>query len=211
MSATGTTTATRRDAPLLVRDAVPADYPAIGEVVAAACARYADLMPPGIFSAYLADLLDLVTHARRGRLLVAEVDGQVRGFAVFYPVAPVRGFGPPDGWASGQALAVHPAAQGHAIARAMLVACEYLARQADAPVLVFHTASVMTDAIALCERLGYTRAPEFDFEIASRFGQPGAVPIGSIAYLRTLKFSLSYAGILRRAADSLGQCSRRAS
>jgi GNAT superfamily N-acetyltransferase len=186
MSATSTATATRRDAPLLVRGAVPADYPAIGEVVAAACARYADLMPPGIFSAYLADLLDLETHARRGRLLAAEVDEQVRGFAVFYPVAPVRGFGLPHEWASGRALAVHPAARGHAIARAMLAACEYLARQAAAPVLVFHPPSIMTDAIALYERLGYTRAPEFDFDVASRFGQPGAVPIGSIAYLRHL-------------------------
>jgi ribosomal protein S18 acetylase RimI-like enzyme len=186
MSATSTATATRRDAPLLVRGAVPADYPAIGEVVAAACARYADLMPLGIFSAYLADLLDLQTHARHGRLLIAEADEQVRGFGVCYPVAPVRGFGLPHDWASVRALAVHPAGRGHGIARAMLAACEYHARQAGAPVLVFHMASVMTDAIALCERLGYTRAPEFDFDTAARFGQPGAVPITSIAYLRHL-------------------------
>jgi hypothetical protein len=68
----------------------------------------------------------------------------------------------------------------------MLAVCEYLARGAGAPVLVLHPASFMTDTIALYERLGYSRAPEFDFDTASRLGQPGAVPIGSIAYLRHL-------------------------
>jgi hypothetical protein len=44
----------------------------------------------------------------------------------------------------------------------------------------------MTGAIALYERLGYRRAPEFDFDMAARFGQSGAAPITSIAYLRHL-------------------------
>jgi GNAT superfamily N-acetyltransferase len=186
MSVPGTAAATARiDAPL-VRDAVPADYPAIRDVVAAAYRQYADLIAPDVFARYLADLLDLDRHARRGRLFVAEAAARVRGFAAFYPDASVQGFGLPTGWASGRALAVHPAARGYGVARALLATAERLARDRGAPVFAFHTASFMAGAIALYERLGYQRAPEFDFDMAARFGGSGAAPITSIAYLRHL-------------------------
>ena len=108
MSVPDTAVATRPDTAPLVRDAAPADYPAIREVVIAAYRQYADLLALDIFSPYLADLLDLETHARHGRLLVVEVDGWVCGFGAFYPDASVQGVGWPAGWAGGRALAVHP-------------------------------------------------------------------------------------------------------
>ena len=58
--------AARRDGAPLVRDAVPADYPAIREVLIAAYRQYADLISLDIFSPYLADVLDLEKHARHG-------------------------------------------------------------------------------------------------------------------------------------------------
>ena len=170
----------------LVRDAVPADYPEIRRVIIAAYLQYADVIAPDVFSPYLADLLDLDTHARHGHLVVVEADGRIRGFGAFYPDASVQGFGWPAGWAGGRALAVHPDARGHGVARALLAACERLARECGAPVFAFHTASFMTGAIALYERLGYRRAPEFDFDMAARYSRFGAAPIMSIAYLRQL-------------------------
>jgi GNAT superfamily N-acetyltransferase len=170
----------------LVRDAVPADYAAIREVVIAAYRQYAGLLTLDVFSPYLADVLDLEKHARHGQLFVVEVDGWVCGFGAFYPDATVQGVGWPAGWASGRALAVHPAARGHGVARALLAACERLARESGAPVFAFHTASFMTGAIALYDRLGYRRAPEFDFDMAARYSRFGAAPIMSIAYLRHL-------------------------
>ena len=178
--------AARRDSAPLVRDAVPADYPAIREVVIAAYRQYADLLTLDIFSPYLADVLDLEKHARHGRLFVVETDGWVCGFGAFYPDATVQGLRWPAGWASGRALAVHPAARGNGVARTLLATCERLAREAGAPVFAFHTASFMTKAIALYERLGYRRAPEFDFDMAARYSRFGAAPIMSIAYLRHL-------------------------
>jgi len=38
----------------------------------------------------------------------------------------------------------------------------------------------------LGERLGYRRAPEYDFDMAARFGGSGATPVTSVAYLRYL-------------------------
>jgi len=170
----------------LVRDAVPADYPEIRRVIIAAYLQYADLIARDVFSPYLADLLDLDTHARHGHLIVVEADGRIRGFGAFYPDASVQGFGWPPGWASGRALAVHPDARGHGVARALLAASERLARQAGAPVFAFHTASFMTDAIALYDRLCFRRAPEFDFDMAAHYGGTGAAPITALAYLRQL-------------------------
>ena len=172
-----------RTAPL-VRAAVPADYPAIREVVIAAYRQYADLIPPDIFSSYLADVLDLDTHARHGRLIVIEADERVCAFGAFYPDGSTQGF-PPE-WASGRALAVQPDARGNGAAHALLAAGEHLALQAGAPVLAFHTHSYMTGAIALYERMGYRRAPEFDFDVAERFGRFGAAPVMSLAYYRNL-------------------------
>jgi len=186
MSAADTTTATGQNAVLVVRDAVPADYPAIRDIVLVAYRQYAELIAPEIFSAYLADLLDLETHARHGRLFVVEADQWVCAFGAWYPDASVQGVGLPPGWASGRALAVHPAARGNGAARALLAAGERLAREAGAPVLAFHTVSFMTGAISLYERLGYCRAPEFDFDWAARHGGSGATPITAVAFLRHL-------------------------
>ena len=178
--------AARRDGAPLVRDAVPADYPAIREVLIAAYRQYADLISLDIFSPYLADVLDLDKHARHGRLFVVEVDGWICGFGAFYPDTTVQDVGFPAGWAGGRALAVHPAARGHGVARTLIATCERLAREAGAPVFAFHTASFMTGAIALYDRLGYRRAPEFDFDMAARYSRFGAAPVMSITYLRCL-------------------------
>ncbi len=186
MSVPGTTVSTRPQNVPFVRCAVPADHPAIRDVVIAAYSQYAGLIAPDIFSHYLADLLDLERHASHGPLLVVEADDQVCGFGAFYPDASVQGFGWPPGWAGGRALAVHPAASGQGVARVLIATIERLARDSGAPVFAFHTVSFMTSAIALYERLGYRRAPEFDFDWAARYGRSAATPITAIAYLRHL-------------------------
>jgi GNAT superfamily N-acetyltransferase len=172
---------------LLVRSAGPADHPAIRDVLIAAYGQYAGLMGSDIFPNYLADLLHLDRHACYGRLLVAETGGRVAGSAAFYPDASVQGVGFPAGWAGGRGLAVHPSARGSGVGRTLLAACERLARQAGAPVFAFHTATFMTGAISLYERLGYLRAPELDFDMAAHYGRrSGSAPIMSIAYVRHL-------------------------
>ena len=199
MSLTDTAVSPRRKNTPFVRAVGPADYPAIRDVVIAAYGQYESLIAPDIFANYLADLLDLETHASNGKLLVVEADAQVRGYAAFYPDASVQGLGWPAGWASGRALAVHPAARGHGVARTLIATGERLAKDNGAPVFAFHTASFMTSAIALYDRLGYRRAPEFDFDMAAHFGGPGAEPIMSIAYLRHLTRVHAPAGGLRHA------------
>ena len=186
MSVPETALSTGRNITPFVRDAVPADYPAIRDVVIAAYRQYAELVARDVFFPYLVDVLDLEKHARHGRLIVVEAAGWVCGFAAFYPDASVQGVGWPPGWASGRGLAIHPAVRGHGAGRALIATLESLAREAGAPVFAFHTSSFMTSAIAWYERLGYRRAPEFDFDMAARYSRSGAAPIMSFAYLRHL-------------------------
>ena len=205
---TDTAVSIQRSIAPFVRDAVPADYPAIRDVVIAAYRQYADLITLDIFSPYLGDLLDLERHASHGRLLVVEEDGRIRGSAAFYPDASVQGFGLPPGWAGGRALAVHPAARGLGVARALVATCERLAREAGASVFAFHTASFMTTAISLYEQLGYCRAPEFDFDMAARFSRFGAAPIMSIAYFRHLTGTHAHVDGVRHARCTTGSVQR---
>jgi GNAT superfamily N-acetyltransferase len=186
MSECDTAVPAGRNGSLLIRGADRADYGAIRDLVTAAYAQYADVLGPDTFARYLDDLLDLDTHASYGRLLVVETAEGIRGSAAFYPDASVQGLGMPASWASGRGLAVHPAARGQGVARALLATAEQLTLAAGAPVFAFHTASFMTSAIALYERQGYRRAPEYDFDMATRYGGPGAAPVRSVAYLRYL-------------------------
>jgi GNAT superfamily N-acetyltransferase len=171
---------------LIVRPARPTDHDAIREVVRAAYRQYEPVTGSDLFSRYIADLLDLERHSRHGQLIVAELDGAVRGSGAFYPDVSVQGLGWPRGWAGGRALAVHPDARGHGVAQALLAAAECLARHHGAPVFALHTASFMTTAIALYDRLGYRRAPEFDRDLGAFFGLAGQATFRSVAYVRDL-------------------------
>jgi GNAT superfamily N-acetyltransferase len=173
-------------AAVCVRAADRNDHTAIRAVLWASYAPYAPHVPAPVFLRYLADLLDLDRHAANGRLLVAEHDGGIVGYAAFYPDAARLGFDFPSGWASGRGLASHPAARGRGIARALIAHCEQLARDQGSPVFAFHTAGFMGTAIALYDGLGYRRAPEYDVDLARHYGFDGYEPIPVIAYRRDL-------------------------
>jgi GNAT superfamily N-acetyltransferase len=172
---------------LIVRPAHSSDHDAIREVVRAAYQQYEPVTGSELFSRYIADLLDFERHSRDGRLIVAELDGSVLGSGAFYPDVSTQGVGWPRGWAGGRALAVHPAARGHGVAQALLAAAECLARHHGAPVFALHTASFMTTAVALYDRLGYRRAPEFDRDLGAFLGLEGQATFRSIAYVRDLR------------------------
>jgi ribosomal protein S18 acetylase RimI-like enzyme len=169
-----------------VRPASAGDHPAIRRVLTAAYQQYEVALGARLYRRYLADLLDLDRHTRFGEVLVAEVGGVVRGSSAFYPDSSVQGLGWPAGWAGGRALAVHPRARRHGVAQALLAACERLAREHRAPVFAFHTASVMTGAIALYERLGYRRASSFDQDLATHFAVADGPRVLALAYRRDL-------------------------
>ena len=70
---------------VVVRLAEPADYPAIRAVILAAYGEYETAIGPDAYDLYLEDLLDLELRARNGPLIVAEVEGVVRGVRCLLP------------------------------------------------------------------------------------------------------------------------------
>ena len=152
-----------------------------------AYAPYAADVDAAVWDDYRTDLLDLDRHARDGELCVALVDGEIVGYAAFYPDATAQGLGWPRGWASGRGLAVHPCHRGHGVAAALLRELEQRTRESGAPVFAFHTSRFMGTARALYRRMGYERAPEFDRDMNAHFGAAaGARPWPALAYLKPI-------------------------
>jgi predicted N-acetyltransferase YhbS len=166
---------------LSVRDARPADHPAVRGVLLAAYREYASVLPPAAFDRYLADLLDLDGRARTGRLLVAERDRRVVGTVTYYDDAAAEGVGWPSGWAGLRALGVDPAARRLGIGQALMDACLERARAAGAAVLCLHTTEFMTAAVAMYLGMGFRRVPSFDFDAAGHL-RLGGRPIRVIAF-----------------------------
>jgi GNAT superfamily N-acetyltransferase len=169
-----------------VRHAWTAEHAEIRKLVRAAYGQYAGDIAPEVWGVYLADLLDMDRHARDGELLVAVVGGEIAGCAAFYPDASAQGFGWPSGWAGGRGLAVHPAYRGRGVGGALLAAVERRARVAGAPAFAFHTSEFMTTAVALYQRMGYRRAPEFDFDANAHYRIAASRPWTAVAYLKCL-------------------------
>lgn len=159
----------------------PADA-AIQRVLRAAYAQYATVLPSAVFDAYLADVLDIRSRLSAAEQLVAVHAGRVVGTVSFYPSAGDDGHGWPAVWAAVRGLGVHAAARGLGIGRSLVAACRDRATDAGAPVLALHTAAFMSSAVGVYERLGFHRAPRYDFDGVADLGVVGTAPVRVLAY-----------------------------
>jgi GNAT superfamily N-acetyltransferase len=153
-----------------VRLAVEADLDDIAVLFAPGLEPYRGGVGDWILDAYLADLLDV-----RGRFAVAETyvavrDETVVGSVAFYPDVVLEGWSNlPAGWAGFRALVVDPRVRGAGIGRMLVERCIERARELGRPTLGIHTVALLTDAVRLYERVGFTRCPEFDLRAADVF------------------------------------------
>lgn len=171
---------------IVVRDGTGDDHDAVRAVIVAAYEQYEPVVGAAFLTRYIADLTDLERHAGHGRLMVAEIDGCIVGSGVFQGDTSKQQFGWPAGWAGGRALAVHPGQRRSGVARSLIKAAEQHAHDCGAPVFAFHTASFMSSAIGLYERLGYLRDPEYDQDLTHYLGLRTRPPVIAIAYRRNL-------------------------
>lgn len=149
-----------------MREAVPADHAAIGDLTIAA---YAAVHPADQDPEYLEELRDVAARVRCCTVFVAvdAVTGAVLGSVTYIP-----GPGTPlseserDGEAGFRMLAVAPSAQGRGVGRALVEACIDRARADGRQRLTLLTLSTMTSARVLYERLGFRRAPSRDWHIS---------------------------------------------
>lgn len=157
--------------PDAVRTARADETERLRELLAAAYDQYADAFPHENWVRYRADILDVESRAGISETLVVEHDGAVVGCVSYYPPGaetsyPSESYSehwPPE-WAAIRLLAVDPAARGAGIGRTLTDACIARARQDGAPFVGLHTTKEMAVARAMYERMGFERAPRYDFQ-----------------------------------------------
>ncbi len=154
---------------LIVREALPDEYEAIGGLTAAA---YAIFPETGDDTGYLAQLRDVAGRAKTCPIYVA-LDPDTRrvlGGAMYVP-----GPGNPHaeieraGEAGLRMLAVAPDAQGQGVGRALLDALMARARADGRRGMVLLTLDAMTRAHRLYAKAGFARVPERDWEVEPGF------------------------------------------
>jgi GNAT superfamily N-acetyltransferase len=176
------------DPAIVIEEAREDDHHAVRAALILAHAEHQAALPAAVFSAYIADLMDIERRAPVSQLLIARRAGRVVGTVTYYPDAHLQGVGWPDeGWAAVRALGVVPQARQHGVARWLMGACLARARAAQAPAIGLHVGAAMQPAHNLYRQLGFRRAPHFDFDIPAPAGAIAVSdPVSVQAYLRLL-------------------------
>ena len=153
-----------------VRQAAERDIEPARTILRAAYSEYEPSFPAENWAPYLKDILDLEGRSEASDLLVGEIDGRVVGCVSYFPPGskasyPSDAFSErwPDDWAAFRLLAVDPRARGRGVGRRLTDACIERAREQGAPCLGLHTTAPMAAARGMYERMGFERAPRFDF------------------------------------------------
>lgn len=107
------------------------------------------------------DESDYAESARRGRVFVAELDGETAGAIVFFaPGAATWEAGPSEAGLS--RLVVGERAQGRGVGRALVELCVAQAREAGAGEIALWSRPYQRPAHRLYEAAGFRRAPDRD-------------------------------------------------
>jgi ribosomal protein S18 acetylase RimI-like enzyme len=146
---------------VVIREARPEEYSAIGELTVAAYRSTGEIV-----EGYADELRNVADRAAAVPVLVAidAASGRLLGTATYVPGPGPYHEGDFGEVASMRMLAVDPDAQGRGIGRALAVACIERARAAGRPGISLYTRPVMTVAQRMYESLGFRRVPELDWE-----------------------------------------------
>jgi ribosomal protein S18 acetylase RimI-like enzyme len=157
-----------------VREAGLDELDAIASLLKQVYTEYRPHFPAEAWERYMGEVLDVLSRLADSVLIVATSGGGLVGTVGFYPNASLSSLERwPAGWAAIRTLAVRGEARQRGVGEALALECIRRARAQRAQAICLHTASFMTAATRLYERLGFRRAPEFDIEIGEMFaGRP---------------------------------------
>jgi GNAT superfamily N-acetyltransferase len=152
--------------PLILRDARPDELDMVRELTLAAYAEYAVIMRPSAWEGLQQAIGTGLNTLDAAECIVAEQHGALIGSVLLFPGDLNTYGGTLDraGWPEIRLLAVVPAARGCGVGTALLGECVRRAEQAGATALGLHTSESMRIGIRLYERMGFVRAPEYDFQ-----------------------------------------------
>ncbi|MEU6775439.1 GNAT family N-acetyltransferase [Streptomyces sp. NPDC046759] len=148
---------------IVIRQAAPHDYEALGEITAQAYLQDG-LLDFGESDEYLGELRNVAERAGAAELLVATRDDILLGGVAFVPNGgPMADIARP-GEAEIRMLAVAAAARGQGAGETLVRACVDRARSTEGcTAVVLSTQRTMHTAHRIYERLGFVRTPERDW------------------------------------------------
>lgn len=127
-------------------------------------------MPGRAWEHYIGEIVNVRNRLGESELIVAERAGLLVGTIGLYTDASRSALERwPQGWASIRTLGVRAGARRQGVGTALARECLRRAREREARAIGLHTASHMTAATRLYERVGFRRAPELDIEIGEMF------------------------------------------
>ena len=153
-----------KDNQLVIREARSDELDKVAVLIRDAYQEYENSLPPGAWKYYVRDIMDVRSRLKESQLIVAEMGGQLTGTVTLYLDAGVLAQEKwPHGWAAIRLLAVDPAYRGHGIGGELMKECFRRCRSKGIAVLGLHTTEIMDVARRMYERMGFVRAPDYDF------------------------------------------------
>ncbi len=147
---------------LIIRDARPEELDPVALILKDSYQEYQKNLPPERFKSYVEDMMDVRKRLPESELIVAELDGRLVGTVTMYLHASEEQVWP-KGWSGVRLLGVLPAYRGQGVGRALMDECVRRAKKARLSAVGLHTTEAMATAKRMYERMGFRRAPEYDF------------------------------------------------
>jgi ribosomal protein S18 acetylase RimI-like enzyme len=165
---------------IVVREAVPGDFP---DIAALSVAAYEVVGQLDAGEDYRTALADVAGRASEGQILVADDGHEVLGAVLLVRLGSAYSEIAGPGEAEFRMLAVAPHAQGRGIGERLVRACLDRARAAGADRVVISARDFVEAPLRLYARMGFVRMPERDWS-----------PVPGVA-LVALRFDLSPADV----------------
>jgi ribosomal protein S18 acetylase RimI-like enzyme len=147
---------------VLIREAQPDELEAVEALVKESYGEFHALVPAEAWEGWMKSIAQSV-HSGAGLLLVAEVEGGLRGVVQFFPDASRSGQGRwPAEAATIRLLAVRPDFRVRGLGTRLTRECLRLAREEQIPTIYLYTGRFMLAAQHIYEKLGFQRAPEYE-------------------------------------------------
>jgi ribosomal protein S18 acetylase RimI-like enzyme len=156
---------------LIIRDAHAGELDEVARLIVDSYRQYQQYLPPPRWQWYVEDMMNVRGRLDQSELIVAEEEGHLAGAVTLFLKGSKSALeGWPQGWASIRLLAVHPAFRSRGVGQALMDECVRRCRRLGVLTIGLHTTEYMEVARRMYERMGFKRAPEYDFH-----PEPGAV------------------------------------
>lgn len=150
---------------MTIRDARPDEVALMSRLTRRAYSEYRATMAPSAWSGLNKAVAAGLASSDPVERIVAESDGRIVGSVMLFPAfLATYGGATRLPWPELRLLAVDPVERGKGIGRALVDECVRRATAVGAVRLGLHTSASMRAARDMYRRMGFERAPQYDFE-----------------------------------------------